>query len=201
MAKGSKANGHAASNGSGAPEAGHNGPSDALILDYARYIIRKDNEIEEVRDALKSLIGQRRSQVKAARKSGVPTDALLRAIAQRHKDQDEIIRDEREWVRMCALLGMPVEQIELFPDLISSVIDSEERAKQLAFAAEELGYVAGRNGHLIDNNPFHQSDESEQFAAYVNGWHRGQAHLAKGLSQPSTRGRRGSGNAEDRPAA
>lgn len=184
-----------------APPEGHNGPSDALILEYARNIIRKDNEIEETRDALKSLVGQRRSQVKAAKKAGVPTDALLRAIAQRNKDQDEIIRDEREWVRMRALLNMPIDQIELFPnDLSFRAVDDEERNEQLVFGAEQMGYAGGKNGHLIDNNPFHQSAESEQFSAWVSGWHRGQAHLAKGLNQPTARGRRGNDNAEDRAA-
>jgi ribosome modulation factor len=198
MPRGRRANGVTEST----PEIGDNGPSDALILDYARNIIRKDNEIEEVQASLKSLVGQRRSQVKAAKKAGVPTDALLRAIAQRHKDQDEVIRDEREWVRMRSLLGMPVEQIELFPnDLAFRPVDDEERDKQLAFGAEQLGYVSGKNGNLVDNNPFHQSDESEQYVAWVNGWRRGQAFLAKGLTSPSVRGRRGSGNAEDRPAA
>jgi hypothetical protein len=166
-----------------APE-GHNGPSDALILEYARNIIRKDVEIEETRDELKSLVGQRRSQVKAAKKAGIPTVALLRAIAQRHMDQDEIIANEREWVRMRALLGMPVEQTELFPDIVASSLDDEERRKQAIFGIEQMGYLAGKSGQPIEDNPFHQSLESEQFTVWARHWHKGQARLARGLTPP-----------------
>jgi ribosome modulation factor len=199
-----KKNGHA--NGADeTPSAGHNGPSVELIRDFARQIIAKDNEIDEVNDARKSLVGQRRAMLKAAKKAGIQQDVLVRVIADRRRELSDVIDEERTYVRYAALLNMPLHQQDLFPpseEPIRFTDDSEEAQKQRIFDADDGGYRAGLNGRSIDDNPHHQAEASDEFTSWRAGWHRGQAHLAKGLTKPKSQGRRAtSGNPEDRPAA
>jgi hypothetical protein len=179
------------------PSIGHNDTSDADILKVGRAIIRKDVEIEEASDVLKSLVGERRNMVKAAKKQGMPKDALLRVIRDRKRETDEVVAEERQYVRLMALFNMPIEQMELFPSESPPQRAMGDAAREQArFDAEDQGYRAGINGHLIDTNPHHQTEDSEEWAAFGSGWHRGQAHLARGLA-PRKRGRPAASAEED----
>ena len=189
------------------PEPGHNGPTDAEIQKHIRWLRAKDREVQEARDVVKSLTGEYRAAVKSMKKSGVQTDVLLRVLAERKAEGDktekEIAGEQREWVRMRALCGIPVHQADLFGAVATPFDhDSEAAQAQRVFDANDDGYRAGTLGRDIDETPHHQTEASEEFTAWRAGWHRGQAHLARELTPPKTRGRRSaSGNPEDRPAA
>lgn len=187
------------------PAAGHNGPSDDLIRDFARQIITRDTEIAEVQDELKSKVGGRRALLKAAKKAGIDRDVLLRIIAERQREDAEVIDEERTYIRYRAILNMPIHQLDLFPAEDTPVAfdaDSEAGQKQRLFDADDAGYRAGLGGRMIEDNPHHQAEASDEFTGWRAGYHRGQAHLARGLTQPKSRGRRAAGNnPEDRPAA
>jgi hypothetical protein len=161
-----------------------NRPSDKTIVSIARKIIKQDNEIEEVRDSLKSLVGARRAMVKDAKKKGINTAALLQVIRELKLDPAEVAREWEEHQRITRLLNVPLgTQFDLWmAEREPDAEPSEEAQAQAKFNAEQDGYLAGKEGHKIDANPHHQSTASALFSAWRKGWNRGQAHLAKGLT-------------------
>lgn len=191
------------------PGAGHNdqsgGPSDSIILDYARRIIAKNEEKKDAHDVLKSLVSEVRSIYKSAKKAGINTDMLQIQIANREREPEAVLQDTKDFLRFGNLFAMPLTQDDLFPDdVLITGLDptSAEGRKQAVFDAGNAGLRAGKAGFEIDANPFHQVQDNEEFAAWSSNWHAGQAHLAKGLTQPTVTGMRGNGaNPEDGPGA
>lgn len=170
----------------GAPGAGHNetGPADALLLQYKREIVAIDEKIEEVTDERKSLVAEVRGKYKAAKKAGIHIDALRRAIADSKRAPEEVKVEEQSYLRMANLFRMPLTQSDLFPADGMPGLDpsSPEGRKQAVFDAGVEGLRAGKAGYLISDNPYHQTDDSEEHQAWVSNWHAGQAHLARGLT-------------------
>lgn len=173
------------------PGPGHNesGPTDALLLKYKREIIILDEKIEEITDERKSKVAEVRGKYKAAKKAGIHIEALRRAIADSKRSPDEVKVETQEWLRMTNLFRMPTTQDDLFPEGDRPGLDpnSDEGRKQAAFDAGIQGLRAGKSGFLIRDNPYHQTEDSEEHAAWVKQWHAGQAHLAKGLTPKQNR--------------
>lgn len=168
-----------------APGIGHNeGPTDVLLLQYKCEIIALDEQIEEVTDERKSLVAEVRGKYKAAKKAGIHIDALRRAILDSKRAPEEVLVEEQSYIRMANLFRMPMTQGNLFPADASPPLapDSPEGRKQAVFDASIQGLRAGKAGYLISDNPYHQTDDSEEYQAWVTQWHLGQAHLARGLT-------------------
>lgn len=199
------------SNGSGSesdsPTSGHNstGPSDALILTYARDIRAETVKIEDLTDERKSLIGGIRAKYKSAKAAGIHIDALRRAIKDADRGAEELKLETQNYLRMVNLFNMPMTQADLFPADAAPPLDpsSEEGRKQAVFDAGLQGLRAGKAGFLISDNPYHQTEDNAEHVAWVEQWHAGQAFaVAKGLT-PKVAGRRAANgsNPEDRPEA
>lgn len=183
------------------PGPGHNesGPTDALLLKYKREIITLDEKIEEITDERKSKVAEVRGKYKAAKKAGIHIEALRRAIADSKRAPDEVKVETQEWLRMTNLFRMPTTQEDLFPEGASYSLDpnSPEGRQQAKFDAGIQGLRAGKSGFLISDNPYHQTEDSEEYTAWVKQWHAGQAHLAKGLTPKRTKGLQPNGPTED----
>lgn len=171
--------------------------TDAVIRDFTRRAILKKNEYDVAVTEAKEIMGQYRGILKAAKKAGLDTKAMTRVILERVRDKDDVLRDEQNFIRYATLFDMPLTQADLFDGVYQPSGDDDENQKQAVFDADDLGYRAGVNGVLKTDNPFHQTEQSELWAAWGANWHKGQAQLAKGLTQPSATGRRSPG-AEER---
>lgn len=198
-------------NGSGSesdsPTSGHNstGPSDALLLTYARDIKTEMVKVEDLTEERKSIIGGIRAKYKSAKAAGIHIDALRDAIKDSVRGEEEMKLEMQQYLRMMNLFKMPMTQADLFPADAAPPLDpnSEEGRKQAVFDAGLQGLRAGKAGFLISDNPYHQTEDSEEHQAWTSQWHAGQAFaVAKGLT-PKVAGRRAANgsNPEDRPEA
>lgn len=160
------------------PGVGHNGPDDGIILKFAQQAIVARTKFEEAHEVSKAEQGAYRSILKAAKKSGINQDVLVRAMDARRRDEADVVAEERTYIRYCALLNMPMRQADLFGDMPQPTVE------QQVFDAADAGYQAGKTGQLIDDNPWDQAGESEMFTEWRSGWHRGQAVLARGMGRP-----------------
>lgn len=175
MARGRKA----ATTGDAGP--GHNGPSDELTRDYARRLDVAKRDLREIMDEAAAKRGVITGIKKAAAKAGVDVRALERVVAEAVMDQDEILAAERAYIRMRAVLNMPILQDDLFPAAAAApTMSPEEAERQALHQAGQAGYMAGINGHDIDKSNPHTTG-TEPWVKFREQWHAGQAHLAKGL--------------------
>lgn len=186
MARGKKANGHDAAADAEVPESkpGQNRPSDKDAAKVARSIIRKDVDIDEARAALNSLVGERRGMVKSAKKAGHDMVAMLRVISERKQEVEEVARIDFNYRHYTMLLNAPLgHQFQMWGEEAGADrgLRDDEAQEQRTFDAEQQGYHAGKNGHVRDTNPFHQSEASELYTAFNNGWLKGQASIAKSM--------------------
>ena len=183
---------------------GHNGPDDALILEYARGIIALDERIEEVTDERKSLVGEVRSRYKSAKKAGIHIGALQPANDNTRRDPEDVKVEEQNYIRIANLFQMPMSQGDLFPADAVPPMDpnSPEGQRQAIFDAGLQGLRAGKAGWKIEDCPFDPDQDTDEHKAWISNWHAGQAHLARGLTPPKAAGRRSNKeNPEDRPEA
>lgn len=183
-----------------APAKDHN-ITDAVIRDFTWRAIRKKQEHDLALEAAKTVMGEYRSILKSAKKAGLDTKAMTRVILERVREKDDVLRDEQNFIRYATLFDMPMTQADLFDGTYASVVNevaTEEDERQAALDADDAGYRAGLGGFKKSDNPHHQTEASELWAAWSSSWHRGQNQLAKGLSpQTATGARRPSGNPED----
>jgi|GEM_PF-5195831 len=164
------------------PGIGHNTqPTDEQVRDYGRRLADAKRDLREVMDEAASKRGTISSIKKAAKKAGVDMKALVRVVDEMVRDHDEVVAEERAYIRMRAVLNIPVYQDDLFPqDAPLPVLSDDEAAKQALHQAGAAGYMAGLNAHDINAaNPHPQG--TEEWVKWREQWHAGQAHLAKGL--------------------
>jgi hypothetical protein len=101
--------------------------------------------------------------VKAAKKEGVPTAAVLEASKKRKAmDPDELRVHMREVIRTLALRNLPMKQSDLF-DGWSLTVAETVRQEDATWRAEQLGQEQGLAGAADDSNPFAPGTE-----LYVN---------------------------------
>lgn len=178
------------------------GPSDALIRDFTWRAIRKKREHGEAHDVARGILGEYRTIVKSAKKAGIDTKAMLRVIEDREREHEDVVREERNYLRIANLFKMPMTQGNLFdaPKKANGKGNGHAEAdeKQSLDDADDNGYRAGIAAREIDECPFHQVEQNELWERWTSAWHRGQAHNASGLRQASQAGKRGTGNPEDR---
>lgn len=153
-------------------------PTDELIRDYGRRLADANRDLREVMEEAASKRGIIGGIKKAAKRSGVPLNALVRVVAEMLEDQETVVAAEREWVRVRAIMAMPVAQGDLFP------ADAPEIAPdptQVVFLAGQAGYISGSNGHDIDQSNPHRTG-TDEWIKFREQWHAGQACLARGFS-------------------
>jgi hypothetical protein len=160
---------------------------------------------------MESARGAHRAAVKAAKKAGINTAALLEAMRlKREDDSDAVALYYRDLARYAAWINAPIgSQLGLFGDeapVAQAVADTIEETD-----AYDVGLMAGRAGRNGTDNPYPPGSLMHQ--GWAQGWIGGQQQLANELrlagkdepapKAPKVRGKRGNGatNPEDRPAA
>lgn len=187
-----KKNGDATDQPNGAAP-GHNGPTDDQIRKSTIEIINRKRAMAEKAEELAALRGSMSTYKKALKKSGYPIAAMFKVAEDSVQDQDALLADEKEYIRIRAVMNMPWKQEDLFPETVQQSAADAEADEELALhRAYSDGYGAGRNAHDIDKScPFDTG--SEKWVKFREGWHAGQARNAEGLSRPERRGRRAAG--------
>ena len=161
-------------------DAGNSGtpPTDELIRDYGRRLANANRNLREVMEEAASKRGVIGGIKKAAKRSGVPLNALVRVVAEMLEDQETVVAAEREWVRVRAIMAMPVSQGDLFP---ADALEIGRDPTQVVFLAGQAGYISGSNGNDIDQSNPHRTG-TDEWIKFREQWHAGQASLARKFS-------------------
>ena len=152
--------------------------TDATIQKFAREILglkeRKDQAASEYQSAWKR-----------AKAAGVKPDPLKAALKAKERDPDDVVADQRAYIRYCALLNIPLTQADLFegaPDA-EEAPSQDEADEHARFDANRDGVAAGRAGQSRDANPARPGEL--RFAAWDAGWLSGQQAIAEEMAQPA----------------
>ena len=152
---------------------GTNGPPVAdpeTERNYLRELISSKQEVDVY-------VGIHRNVVKQAKKAGINTKKMLEAISAHEVSLPETITNVKDYIRYCAMLNMPVTQVELFGKSAEEQISYQRTQDERTWDAGQGGYSAGKAGRKIDECPC--TPGSEEDAEWRRQWHRGQEALAK----------------------
>ena len=116
-----------------------------------------------------------RNVLKAAKKAGLNTKEMVRAMGDKRRDVDVVTTDIKDHIRFLSLLNMPVTQTSMF-EAAAPPVQEQDRGDQSAWFANQAGYLAGKAGRIVDECPHVPGSEEDQ--AWRRGWNRGQEHLA-----------------------
>jgi ribosome modulation factor len=135
---------------------------------------------EEQKRVVNEAQGTYRNTLKRAKQAGINLKALIATAAAAKQEPDQVRTDMRDQIRYMALRKLPV-----LPDHLFSGMDLDAMQRRSAvdddWDANEKGYRAGRAGMKIDDNPYHQTEQSELFVVWRDSWTKGQASLAREL--------------------
>lgn len=146
-------------------------------LNYMRKLDNAQNDID-------TYVAIKRNIVKAAQKAGVNTAMIEKSRTAKSLNLPDVIQNEKDYIRYCAMRNMPITQVELFGEKSQEEVNADQRSQdERTWDAGQAGYAAGKAGRPIEDNPHLQG--SEEFAEWRSQWNRGQEHLAKvTLSRP-----------------
>lgn len=138
--------------------------------------------ISGLKEALESAQGEYRAGLKAAKSDGVRTSMLIAAFSAKKREIEDVQADHRDYIRYCALMNMPIIQLEMFgtPPKKGSEPDADEdedpeAAEHRTWQAQEAGVKAGTEGKFQTENP--HIDGSFEWEAWKSGWMQGQETL------------------------
>lgn len=110
-----------------------------------------------------------RVNLKRFKKLGVNTKMIIAAHNLSRLGLDNARAEMAETIHYGSLLGLN------FTDLLDGIAQSTEGTPD--FIAAEQGYLAGKIGSPVDDNPYEVG--SENHAAFARGWHRGKSFADK----------------------
>lgn len=152
---------------------------------------------ESAHEVYKSKQGAFRAYLKAAEKLGVDPDSITKQLKIRFNDPDAELIKLREQIKMMELSGfLPgiMGKLQSRYSVIEPTVAEEEESQVLI--AYDHGHLAGRKGHLRDNNPYQPGTLGH--AKWVEGYLAGQRAIADEMDhgedgqpvpQPERRGR------------
>ena len=105
---------------------------------------------------------------------GVNKKALMRALKDRLRDDEEVLAENREYIRIMALEQHRVLEQDLFGDLDLSPLGRKATEEHLIWSAEQAGYAAGKEGGDDDSAKRYPPGSPAQ-AAWARGHKRGAA--------------------------
>lgn len=173
------------------PGEGHNSGAlnDDMRRKWWKACLKTQQEIEKASEIVKSAKSAHSQVLKDAKAAGLSAEAIngiKQALKKRHKDQDELIREQREEARFLAISGLwPSIQTSLFPSEVPEVEYTSDVAASVAY---DNGYQAGVKGELRTVNPHHAG--TEQFDAFERGWLAGQTKNVPGGKRLTKKQRR-----------
>jgi len=141
--------------------------------------------LESAQKEAKSKNGEYRALLKDAKKAGVNIPALTRALAVRFDDEDALVVQLREELKMLDLSG----KVRNIADKILARFDIEEptqkEAEQIALdRAWDDGILAGQTGAVADDNT--RVAGTHEYDAWERGrlWVDGQRAIAEEMAAP-----------------
>lgn len=159
-----------------APEGGTN-CTDETKREFYRKALMAKIALEAAQATAKTKNGEYRNVLKDAKKAGVNTKAIAEALAARFTDQDVLVIELREQLKMLDLGGV-------VPNIVERILNrldieqptNNERAQMDSDRAYDAGVFAGREGRPRDENEFPPG--SELHVVFDRGWLVGQAAIA-----------------------
>jgi hypothetical protein len=85
------------------PQSGHN-VSDDVRREFYKKALKAKQEAEKAGEVAKSANGAYRAVLKAAKAAGVMPEAIAFVLAARHLDRDALAAEQRETMRMLAIV-------------------------------------------------------------------------------------------------
>lgn len=138
-------------------------------------------EYEESVDKLETQKARHRNLVKRLKSYGIDTDTLKTVVAIKRRDPDDVLGEQRNFVRYCRVMALPIgQQLTLLNDDLPEVdVSAQEREQQEAWDCGEQGLRAGKNKEPASNNPYTPGQLNH--AAWAEGHKRGAALAEEGL--------------------
>jgi ribosome modulation factor len=127
--------------------------------------------------------GVLRSMYKSAKSDGENVKELRAAIIATKLTPEEAVASMRDRVYYMALCNLPVTQEALFADLDLVVTERTQHEDDI-WDAQDKGYKAGRLGQKIEECPYKAG--TELFVAWDEHWRKGQASIAREMSDGAT---------------
>jgi ribosome modulation factor len=151
-------------------------------------LAKANRRIEECRGPLSEALSIKRDVLKRLKADGINIDALQDAM--RIKDMPDA--EARRWMRdrvtysLVMAPDLPVAQGDLFDTAFDVSLSDKEGEDLNTWNANEMGYRAGLEGGSSDDCPFPQG--TPYFAAYHEGYHDGQAVIARRMGDNAQEG-------------
>ncbi len=138
-----------------------------LLAEAIREVVRLKREVKEA--------GQKVSEaIKKYSDMGVHKRALARVLRDRIREDDEVLAENREYIRMMHIEQHRVTEADLFDDLELADLPLAALEKHALFGAEEVGYAQGKAGGADDGAQRYPIG-SPAYVAYAKGYKRGWA--------------------------
>lgn len=161
--------------------------TDETRREFYRKSLMAKIALESAQATAKKKNGEYRNVLKEAKKAGVNPEAIARTLAARFQDQDALVLQLREELKMLDLGGV-------VPNIIEKILDRldieeptrNERAQMDQDQAFDAGAFAGREGHPRDTNDFPAGTEGH--VQWDKGWLFGQAAIADEMAVPVSGG-------------
>jgi hypothetical protein len=172
--------------------AGHNGIGDSAVRAFLDGIISAKKALENATAVQKTANGEYRNKIKNAVSAGMNKNAIMSALREIAREDEEIVADRRAEARYLRLLGCDIgTQLGLFDDQNEAVRPS---AFAIAFAQ---GFDAGRVGKgSINDNPYDAAGKAEDQSRHEQwdkGWAVGQQELGGTLFKGNGKGKPSAG--------
>lgn len=159
------------------PQIGRDNCTDETRRDFYRKALIAKIAHEAALAGAKTKNAEYRNVLKDAKKAGVDTAAITTVLADRFQDEDILVIQLREHLKMLDLAGV----VPGIVDKILARLDIQEptrneREQITLDRAYDGGCFDGREGKPRDGNPYPAG--SEQFDAHDRGWLIGQHAIA-----------------------
>jgi hypothetical protein len=146
--------------------------------------------VESAAEVARGKLGSYRAYLKEAKKRGVDTKAITKALAVRFQDPDIVLIEIREELKMYDLAGfIPGIREKLLGRFdVQEATGAEEEENQVLIAYDK-GVMSGRSGHRLDANPYPEGSLGAR--KWADGWRGGQRAIADEMADSVTDGMAG----------
>ena len=180
MARKAKSNGQPIQEPTPEPEIDDDGGSnctDETKRDYYRRALMAKIGLESAQAAAKTKNAEYRNVLKDAKKAGCNSTAIAETLAARFMDEDVLVLDLREKLKMLDLSGVVPGIVDKILDRLDIEEPTRNEAHQMSVdRAYDDGAFGGREGAPRDSNPHVPGSELRD--TWDRGWLLGQAAIA-----------------------
>lgn len=159
--------------------------ADDTFREFCAKALREKSALDAIKTKHSEQNGRYRSVLKDAEKAGVPSKALTTWLANKDVDADILLAEQRAYLRVARLMGMPIGTQLSFEDAPASDAASTDRGV-MQERAYQAGLTAGKAAETFDAERYPNDPDCQ--TRYEQGWHDGQDEHVQAL--------RGNGKAE-----